>query len=57
MDPAKNAAVDIVGNVDNHIDVESDSSSDNELLEEVVRAPHGRERPPAVIVPLAMDYG
>ena len=43
--------------VDNQIDVDSDSSSDNELLEEVVRVPHGRARPPAVIAPLAMDPG
>ena len=43
--------------MDNQIDVESDSSSDNELLEEVVRAPHGRARPPELIEPLAMDLG
>ena len=53
----ENAAVDIAGVVDNQIDVESDSSSDNELWEEVVRAPHGRVRPPAVISPLVMDPG
>ena len=41
--PVENIAVDIAGNVDNQIDVDSDSSSDNELLEEVVRAPHGRQ--------------
>ena len=39
--PMENATVDIAGNVDNEIDVDSDSSSDNELLEEVARAPHG----------------
>ena len=55
--PVENAAVDIAEVVDNQIDVESDSSSDNELLEEVVRVPHGRARPPAVIAPLAMDPG
>jgi len=55
--PVENAAVDIAEVVDNRIDVESDSSSDNELLEEVVRVPHGRARPPAVIAPLAMDPG
>ena len=38
-------------------DVESDSSSENEILEEVVRAPHGRARPPAIVAPLAMDPG
>ena len=43
----ENAAVDIRN-------VDSDSSSD-EVLEEVVRAPHGRERPLAVISPLSMD--
>jgi hypothetical protein len=52
--PVENAAGDIVEVVDNHIDVDSDSSG-YELLEEVVRAPHGRARPPAVIAPLAMD--
>jgi len=41
--PVENAAVDIAGNVDNQIDVDSDSLSDNELLEEVVRSPHGRD--------------
>jgi hypothetical protein len=55
--PVENAAVDIAEVVDNQIDVDSDSSSDNELLEEVVRVPHGRARPPAVIAPLAMDPG
>ena len=45
--PMDNAAVDIAGVMDNQIDVNSDSSSDNELLKEVVRAPHGRTRPPA----------
>ena len=45
----ENAAEDIAGIVDNQIDVDSDSSSNNELLDEVVRAPHERERPPAVI--------
>jgi len=55
--PVENAAVDIAEVVDNRIDVESDSSSDNELLEEVVRVPRGRARPPAVIAPLAMDPG
>ena len=49
--PLENAAMDIAGNVD------SDSSSDNELLEEVVSAPHGRARPPGVVVPLAKDLG
>jgi len=48
--PLENAAMDIAGNVD------SDSSSDNELFE-VVRAPHGRARPPVVVAPLAMDPG
>ena len=37
--------------------MDSNSSSDNELLEEVVRAPHGRARPPAVIAPLELDPG
>ena len=46
--PVENAAMDIVGNVDNQIDVDSDSSSDNELIEEVLRVPH-------VIDPWAMD--
>jgi len=55
--PVENAAVDIAEVVNNQIDVDSDSSSDNELLEEVVRVPHGRARPPAVIAPLAMDPG
>ena len=36
--PVENATVDITGNVDNQIDVDSDSLSDNELLEEVIRA-------------------
>ena len=44
--PVENAAV-----VDHQIDVDSDSSSNNQLLEEVVGASHGRARPPAVIVP------
>ena len=55
--PVENAAVDIVGNVDIQIDVDFDLSSDNELLEEVVRAPHGRVIPPAVTAPLTMDTG
>ena len=55
--PVENATVNIAGVVDNQIDVESDSSSDNKLLEDVVRAPHGRARPPAMIAPLAMDPG
>ena len=38
-------------------DVEANSSSDNEILEEVVRAPLGRARPPAVVAPLTMDPG
>ena len=38
-------------------DVDADSSSGNESLEEVVRAPLGRARPPAVVAPLAMDPG
>ena len=42
--------MDIGGNVANQIDVDCDSSSDNEMLEEVVRASHGRAIPPAVIV-------
>ena len=29
----------------------------DELLEEVVRAPHGRTRPPAVVAPSATDPG
>ena len=33
----RNAAVDIAGNLDNQINVDSDSWSDNEQLEEVVR--------------------
>jgi len=37
--------------------VDSGSSSDNEPLEEVVRASHGRARPLAVIAPLTMDPG
>ena len=36
------AAVDIAGNVDNQIDVNSDSSDNELLLDEVVRAPDGR---------------
>ena len=55
--PVENAAVEIVEVVDNQIDVDSDLSSDNELLEELVRAPHGRARPPAVIAPLEIDPG
>ena len=40
-------------------DVDGDSSSGNKSLEEVVRAPLGRARPPAVVAPLdrAMDRG
>ena len=38
-------------------DVDSDSSSGNETLEEVVRVPLGRAIPPAVAAPLAMDPG
>jgi len=53
----ENDAVDIAGNVENQIDVDSNSLSNNELLEVVVRALHGRARPPAVIVPLATDRG
>ena len=34
-----------------------DSLLDIELLEEVVRVPRGRARPPAVIAPWAMDPG
>ena len=49
--------MDIVEVVDNQIDVDSESSSDNELLEKVVGAPRGRARPPAVIAPLAMGPG
>ena len=41
--PAEDAAVDIAGDVDNQIDVDSNSSSDNELLGKVVRAPHGSD--------------
>jgi len=41
----RNRPVDIAGKVDSQIDVDSDSSSDNEILEEVVRAQHGRARP------------
>ena len=37
--PVENVAVDITGNVDHHIDVDSDSPSDDEMLEEVVGAP------------------
>ena len=48
--PVENAAVDIAEVVDNRIDVDSDSSSENELLEEVLRVPRGRARPPAVII-------
>jgi len=46
-----NAAVDIAGNVDHQIDKDSDSSSDNKILEEAVRSPLGRARPPAVVAP------
>ena len=50
----ENAAADIAGNVDNQIDVDSDSSLDNKLLEEcVVRAPRGIARPPSVVARLA----
>ena len=38
-------------------DVDADSSSGYESLEEVVRSPLGRARPPAVLVPLSMDPG
>ena len=38
-------------------DVDANSPSDNEILEEVVRAPLGRARPPAVVDPLAIDPG
>jgi len=41
--PVKNVAVDIAGIVNNQIDVDSNSSSDNELLGKVVRAPHGSD--------------
>jgi len=51
------AAVNIAGNVGSHIDVDFHSSSDNEPLEEVVRAPHERARSPAVVAALAMDPG
>ena len=51
----ENAAVYIAVKFDNQIDVDSESSLDNEILEEVVRAPHGRAIPPAVIAPLMMD--
>ena len=37
--------------------MEADSSSGDESLEEVVRAPLGRVRPPAIVAPLAMDPG
>jgi len=53
--PVENATVAIAGNVDHQIDVDSDSSS--EILEEVVRAPHGRARPPGVVAPFAIDPG
>ena len=43
--PVENAAVGIAEVVDNQIDVDSDSSSENERWEEVVRAPQGRARP------------
>jgi len=56
-EPVENAAVDIAEVVNNQIDVDSGSSSENELFEEVVRAPHGSARPPAVIAQLAMDPG
>ena len=38
-------------------DVDADSSSGNESLEEVVRAPLGRARPPAIVASSAMDPG
>ena len=38
-------------------DVEADSSSGEDSVEEVVRAPLGRARPPAIVAPLAMDPG
>ena len=41
--PVENVAVAIAGNVDNQINVDSDSSSDDELLEEVIRAMRGRD--------------
>ena len=56
MDPWR-MPVDIAGNVDNHIDVDSDPSLDNELLEEVSRSPNGIARPPIVVAPLVMDPG
>jgi len=37
------------------VDVDADLSSGNETLEEVVRAPLGRARSPAVLAPLAME--
>ena len=38
-------------------DVNADSSSGYESLEEVARSPLGRDSPPAVVAPLAMDQG
>ena len=38
-------------------DLDAELSSGNESLKEVVRAPLGRARPPAVVAPLAMDPG
>ena len=52
-----NDAVDIVGNVDNQINVDSESSSDNEILGKVVRGPHRRARPPSIVASLAIDPG
>ena len=37
----ENAAVEIAGNVDNQIDVDSGLSTDDELLEDMVRSPSG----------------
>jgi len=42
--PVENSAVNIAEVVNNHIDLDSDSSSDNELLVEVVIFPHGSGR-------------
>ena len=49
--------MDIAGNMDHRIDMDPDSSSDNEILNQVVRVLHGRARPPAVIVPWVIDPG
>ena len=38
-------------------DVDTDSSSGNEILEEVVRSPLGRVRAPAVLAQSTMDPG